>query len=174
MWNNSYMNCGCRHESEEWSSQLIFQFKKLERRSLKKNQGFNGIRTSDLRDTGTILYQLSYEATHWERGHFIEFISPVRSDMMSTIYEIIRIWTAVVHAVVTDVLTPFWRLLWSITESDAPQHGIYFTLYNNPSNSRILIGSRLWSIRGQMHDHSRQSYFLPWNYLAWKHHIAYL
>ena len=25
-------------------------------------------------------------------------------------------------------------------------------LYNNPSYSRILIGSRLWSIRGQMHD----------------------
>ena len=33
-----------------------------------KNQGFNGIRTCDLRDTGALLYQLSYEATHWERG----------------------------------------------------------------------------------------------------------
>ena len=30
----------------------------------KKNQGFNGIRTRDLRDTGAMLYQLSYEATH--------------------------------------------------------------------------------------------------------------
>ena len=29
-----------------------------------KNQGFNGIRTHDLRDTGAMLYQLSYEATH--------------------------------------------------------------------------------------------------------------
>ena len=47
-----------------------------------KNQGFNGIRTRDLRDTGAMLYQLSYEATHWERGQFIEFISPVRSEMM--------------------------------------------------------------------------------------------
>ena len=37
----------------------------MERRSLKKNQGFNGIRTRDLRDTGALLYQLSYEATHW-------------------------------------------------------------------------------------------------------------
>ena len=37
----------------------------------KKNQGFNGIRTRDLRDTGAMLYQLSYEATHWERGQFI-------------------------------------------------------------------------------------------------------
>ena len=49
--------------------------KQLERRSLKKNQGFKGIRTHDLRDTGAILYQLSYEATHWERGQFIELIS---------------------------------------------------------------------------------------------------
>ena len=40
-----------------------------------KNQGFNGIRTRDLRDTGVMLYQLSYEATHWERGQFVEFIS---------------------------------------------------------------------------------------------------
>ena len=37
----------------------------------KKNQGFNGIRTHDLRDTGAMLYQLSYEATHWEQGQFI-------------------------------------------------------------------------------------------------------
>ena len=28
-----------------------------------KHQGFNGIRTRDLRDTGALLYQLSYEAT---------------------------------------------------------------------------------------------------------------
>ena len=41
----------------------------------EKNQGFNGIWTRDLRDTGAILYQLSYEATHWERGHLSEFIS---------------------------------------------------------------------------------------------------
>ena len=33
-----------------------------------KNQGFNRIRTRDLCDTGAMLYQLSYEATHWERG----------------------------------------------------------------------------------------------------------
>ena len=49
-----------------------FEFKQLERRSLKKNQGFKGIRTRDLRDTGAMLYQLSYEATHWERGHGFE------------------------------------------------------------------------------------------------------
>ena len=41
---------------------LVTMIKKPE-----KNQGFNGIRTRDLRDTGAMLYQLSYEATHWER-----------------------------------------------------------------------------------------------------------
>ena len=45
----------------------------------KKNQGFNRIRTRDLRVASALLYQLSYEATHWEQGQFIEFISPVRS-----------------------------------------------------------------------------------------------
>ena len=65
----------------------------LERRILKKS-GFNGIRTRDLRDTGAMLYQhqLSYEATDWERGQFIESISPVRSEMMRSIYEIIHIF----------------------------------------------------------------------------------
>ena len=60
-----------------------------------KNQNFNGFQTRDHRDTGAMLYQLSYEATHWEGGQFIEFISPVRSEMI-WIYEIIHIWTAVV------------------------------------------------------------------------------
>ena len=38
-----------------------------------KNQGFNGIRTRDLRVTGAWLYQLSYEATHWERWSLFNF-----------------------------------------------------------------------------------------------------
>ena len=57
-----------------------------------KNQGFNVIRTRDLRDTGAMLYQLNYEATRWERGQFIEFISPVRSEAMWSIYEIIQLY----------------------------------------------------------------------------------
>ena len=40
-----------------------------------KNQVFNGIRTLDLRDTGAMVYQLSYEATRWERGQFIGFMT---------------------------------------------------------------------------------------------------
>ena len=39
--------------------------------------------------------QLNYKSTHWERGQFIEFISPVISEMMKSIYEIIHILTAV-------------------------------------------------------------------------------
>ena len=74
IWNNSYLYCGCR-----WNWRVIiavnFPIEAIKkRRSLKKNQGSNGIRTRDLRDTGAMLYQLSYEATHWERGQFIEFI----------------------------------------------------------------------------------------------------
>ena len=62
-----------------------FQLKKMERRSLKQNQGFNGIPTRDLRDTGAMLYQLSYDATNLERSQLVEFISPVRSEMICSI-----------------------------------------------------------------------------------------
>ena len=41
----------------------------------KKKKDFNGIRTHDLHEAGAMLYQLSYEATRWERGQFIKFIS---------------------------------------------------------------------------------------------------
>ena len=58
----------------------------------EKIKASRGFRTLDLCDTGAMLYQLSYEATHWERGQFIEFISPVRSEMMWSIYEIIHIF----------------------------------------------------------------------------------
>ena len=51
-----------------------------------KNQGFNEIQICDLCDTSAMLYQLNYEATHWEWGQFIEFISPMRSEVMWSIY----------------------------------------------------------------------------------------
>ena len=60
-----------------------------------KNQAFNGIRTHDLRDTSALLNQLSYEATHWKQGQFIEFISSCAVKSCE-IYEIIHICTAVV------------------------------------------------------------------------------
>jgi len=36
--------------------------KKKKEKNQEKNQGFNGIQKRDLRDTGAMLYQLSYEA----------------------------------------------------------------------------------------------------------------
>ena len=45
------------------------------RKKPENYQGFNGIQTRDLRDTGAMLDQLSCEATHWQRGQFVEFIS---------------------------------------------------------------------------------------------------
>ena len=39
----------------------------------------------------------SQSTTHWERDQFIELISPVRSEMMWSMYEIIHIWSAAVH-----------------------------------------------------------------------------
>ena len=62
-----------------------------------KNQGFNGIRTRDLRDTGAMLYQLSYEATHWERGQFYwVHISHEEWNDVKYIWNNSYIWTAVV------------------------------------------------------------------------------
>ena len=46
---------------------------------IKASTGFEPVTSAN---TGAMLYQLSYEATHWEQGQFIEFISPVRSEMM--------------------------------------------------------------------------------------------
>ena len=61
----------------------------------KENQGFNGIRTLDLRDTGAMFYQLSYEATHWDRGQPIDFISSREVKWCEVLYEAIHIFTAV-------------------------------------------------------------------------------
>ena len=46
--------------------------------------------------------------------------------------------------------------------------GRYVTLYNNPSYSRILIGSRLWSIRGQTHDWRHHYKVFPSAVLKWR------
>ena len=62
------MNCRCRWK---WEVIITVNFpintignKKPE----KKNLGFNKIQTRDLRITSAMLYQLSYEATHWEQS----------------------------------------------------------------------------------------------------------
>ena len=41
-------------------------------------------------------------------------------------------------------------------------------VYNNPSYSRILIGSCLWSIRGQMHDWRHHYKVFPSAVLKWR------
>ena len=51
---------------------------------------------------------------------------------------------------VTDVLTTFWRLLWSITESDTRQHGIY--LFS-------IITKRLFYFK--LFQHNAKAGFLP-------------
>ena len=48
-----------------------------------------------------------------------------RSQMTSKCGKNKKSGTRGVAECVTDVLATFWRLLWSITESDARQHGIY-------------------------------------------------
>ena len=62
----------------------------------KKKSGLQQDSNHDLRVAGALLYQLSYEATHWEQGQFIEFISPVRSENDVEYMKIIHFWTAVV------------------------------------------------------------------------------
>ena len=73
-----------------------------------KNQGFNGIRTHDLHDTGAMLYKLSCEATHWERDQFIDFISSREewNDVKSL--KIIHIWTAVIDE--SEEWSSHWKI----------------------------------------------------------------
>ena len=62
-------------KSDHRSNFFFFLTYAVGKKKPEKNWVFNGIQTRDLRDTGAMLYQLSYETTHWERGHFVEFIS---------------------------------------------------------------------------------------------------
>ena len=80
-----------------------------------KNQGFKGIRTRDLRATGAMLYQLNYEVTHWERGQFIEFISPMWSEMCGFIAQLVEHRTGITEVTGSnpDEALIFFRLLLS-------------------------------------------------------------
>ena len=61
---------------------------------------------------------------------------------------------------------------WIVNVSDSyfgrQQYVIYCSLYNSPSYSRILIGPRLWSIRGQMHDWRHHYRVFPSAVLKWR------
>ena len=52
-----------------------FPIEAIGRKKPEKYQGFNGIQTRDLCNTGATLNELSCEATHWEQGQFVELIS---------------------------------------------------------------------------------------------------
>ena len=82
IWNNSYIWTAVIDESEEWSSQWIFQFKQLERRSLKKIRASTGFEPV----TSAIPVRCS---TNWAMkphiGSKVNLLSsylPVRSEMM--------------------------------------------------------------------------------------------
>ena len=44
----------------------------LEKRSLKKFRASTEFEPVTSANTGAMLYQLSFEATHWEPGHLVE------------------------------------------------------------------------------------------------------
>ena len=79
IWNNSYVWTAVIDESEEWSSQWIFQFKQLERRSLKKiraSTGFIYDRSSNIWIISYIFtsFHLSREdmnSTNWPRSQCV-------------------------------------------------------------------------------------------------------
>ena len=49
----------------------IYAIGKKKPEKFRASTGFEPVASAN---TGAMLYQLSYEATHWERGQFIEFI----------------------------------------------------------------------------------------------------
>ena len=61
IWNKSYMNCGNEMKMKKWSSQWT-QFTQLRKEAWKKFRIQRGLSPWP-RDTGEMLYQLSYEAT---------------------------------------------------------------------------------------------------------------
>ena len=63
-----------------------FPIGKKKPEKIRASTGFEPVTSVN---THAMLYQLSYEATHWERDQFVEFISPVRSEMAFSIHEFI-------------------------------------------------------------------------------------
>ena len=82
-------------ESEEWSSQLIFQFKLLERRSLKKSGLQRDSNPWPPRYRCDALPTELWSHTLGARSVYWVHIFPC-SEMMRSLYEIIHICTAVV------------------------------------------------------------------------------
>ena len=127
-----------------------FPIEAIGRKKPDKNQGFNGIWTCDLRDTGAMLYQLSYEATHWERGQlYWVHISHEEWNDVKYIWNNSYIWTASFQLLKLENLLrwPFFTLIYNrssniwiisyILHIDTylyiyPSRERHFVLNNNP------------------------------------------
>ena len=73
---------------------VMKQLKQLQINPGKKFQGFNGIRTHDLRDTGPPLLPISYEAL-WEQGQVWVELIPFTGWWWDNLYTLSAcIWTA--------------------------------------------------------------------------------
>ena len=132
-------------ESEEWSSQLIFQFKQLERRSLKKS----GLQ----RDSNpwppryrcdALPTELFNEATHWERGQLIEFISSREE------------WNDVKFIWNNSYMNCGCRWKWRMIIAVIDDHHIYFTQRN------LLLNSK----QQKKNDRSPYSFARKWRFTS--------
>ena len=83
------------YQSDEWSSQLNFQFKQLERRSLKKSRLQRDSNPWPPRYRCDAIPTELWSHTLGVRSIYWVHILPC-SEMMWSMYEIIHIWTAVV------------------------------------------------------------------------------
>ena len=111
-----------------------------------KYQGFNGNRTHDLRDTGAMLYQLSYEATHWERGHFVEFISSRAVKWCEVLFHIYFTFSTllIIHEEKTKEITTV-KLVWI---GDPNYHKIrLLMLWDAISNTAKSVSSDIQTLR---------------------------
>ena len=74
---------GCKSELRVYQgclpSESLEAVGKKKPEKIRASTGFEPVTSAN---TGAMLHQLSHEATRRERGQFIEFISPVRSEMM--------------------------------------------------------------------------------------------
>ena len=95
-----------------------------------KNQSFNGIRTRDL----------SYEATHWERGQFIEFISPMRSEMIYNRSS--NIW------IISYILHIFFKPTWQLSQHKT-KNPLESKICGNSSFQQFLYIMKVNSQEGQ-------------------------
>ena len=95
-WSNSYIWTAVVDPSEEWSSQLIFQFKQLERRSLKKSRLQRDSYPWPLRYRCDVLPTELWSHTLGARSIYWVHISREEWNDVKYIWNNSYIWTAVV------------------------------------------------------------------------------